>query len=95
MNISFDFSGLFLQIFLRFEAGPLLRRCRKYDRLKAVNSGRNIMDPVYYTVNNINGDYAYMISDKGVENQVAMFLLPDGVNVGSRLLFENFEWTLL
>ena len=53
------------------------------------------MDPIYYTIKNINGDYAYMISDAGVENQVAMFLLPDGANVGSRLLFENFEWTLL
>ena len=53
------------------------------------------MDPVYYTLNSINGDYAYLTSDTGVENQVAMFLLPDGVNVGSRLLFENFEWTLL
>ena len=53
------------------------------------------MEPIYYTIKNINGDYAYMISDAGVENQVAMFLLPDGANVGSRLLFENFEWTLL
>ena len=32
------------------------------------------MEPVYYTVNTINGDYAYMTSDSGVENQVAMFL---------------------
>ena len=31
----------------------------------------------------------------GVENQVAMFLLPEGTDIGSRLLFENFEWTLL
>jgi len=53
------------------------------------------MEPVYYTVTSINGDYAYMISDSGDPNQVAMFLLPDGVDVGSRLLFENFEWTLL
>ena len=53
------------------------------------------MDPIHYTVTNINGDYAYMISDTGIENQVAMFLLPEGVNVGSRLLFELFEWTLL
>ena len=53
------------------------------------------MDPICYTVNTINGDYAYMTSDEGVENQVAMFLLPDGVAVGSRLLFENFEWKLL
>ena len=53
------------------------------------------MEPVYYTVNTINGDYAYMTSDSGVENQVAMFLLPDGTDVGSRLLWENFEWTLV
>ena len=53
------------------------------------------MEPAYYTVQTINGDYAYLISDAGVEIQVAMFLLPDGTDVGSRLLFENFEWTLL
>ena len=53
------------------------------------------MDAVYYTVNTINGDYAYMTSDSGVENQVAMFLLPEGTDVGCRLLWENFEWTLL
>ena len=53
------------------------------------------MEPTYYTVQTINGDYAYMISDSGVENQVAMFLLPMGTDIGSRLLFENFEWTLV
>ena len=53
------------------------------------------MEPVYYTINTSNGDYAYMTSDGGVDNQVAMFLLPEGADVGSRLLFENFEWTLV
>ena len=53
------------------------------------------MEPAYYTVETINGDYAYLRGDSGVENQVAMFLLPDGTDVGSRLLWENFEWTLL
>ena len=53
------------------------------------------MEPVYYTVQTINGDYAYLVSDDGVDNQVAMFLLPDGTDVGSRLLWENFAWTLL
>ena len=46
------------------------------------------MEPVYYTVETINGDYAYLKSDSGVDNQVAMFLLPDGTDVGSRLLWE-------
>ena len=43
----------------------------------------------------IDGDYAYLISDGGVENQVAMFLLPEGTTVGSRLVREIFEWNLL
>ena len=53
------------------------------------------MEPVYYTVDSIDGDYAYLISDGGVENQVAMFLLPEGTDVDSRLKWENFEWELL
>ncbi|MDE6838436.1 MAG: hypothetical protein K2P33_08565 [Acutalibacter sp.] len=53
------------------------------------------MEPVKYTVHSINGDYAYMTSESGVENQVAMFLLPQGTDIGSRLLWENFSWTLL
>lgn len=53
------------------------------------------MEPVFYTVRNINGDYTYMVSDTGVDNQVAMFLLPEGTDVGSRLKWENFEWELL
>ena len=53
------------------------------------------MEATYYTVLGINGDYAYLRSDSGVDNQVAMFLLPEGVDVDRRLLWENFEWTLL
>ena len=53
------------------------------------------MEPTCYTVLSINGDYAYLRSDSGVDNQVAMFLLPQETDVGSRLLWENFEWTLL
>ncbi len=53
------------------------------------------MEPVYYTVDSINGDYAYMTNDDGVENQVAMFLLPEETDIGSRLLWENFSWTFV
>ena len=53
------------------------------------------MEPVYYTVKDISGDYALLRSDGGVENTVAMFLLPEGTDVGSRLLWEMFQWTLL
>ena len=51
-----------------------------------------MMEPVYYTVDSIDGDYAHMISDSGVENQVAMFLLPEGTDVGSRLVRENTNY---
>ena len=53
------------------------------------------MEPAYYTVETINGDYAYLRSDGGVENQVAMFLLPEGTTVGSRLVREVLEWSLV
>ena len=53
------------------------------------------MDPIFYTVQDINGDYAYLITDEGVTHSITMFLLPEGADIGSRLLFENFEWTLL
>lgn len=53
------------------------------------------MEPVYYTVDSIDGDYARLISDGGVENQVAMFLLPEGTTVGSRLVREILEWSLV
>lgn len=36
-----------------------------------------------------------MISDAGVDNQVPMFQLPEGTDVGSRLKWENLEWELL
>ena len=53
------------------------------------------METAYYTVQTINGDYAYLLSDQGVENQVAMFLLPERTDVGSRLKCEDFQWTLV
>lgn len=53
------------------------------------------MGPMEYTVLSINGDYAELRSDSGVDNQVAMFLLPEGTDIGSRLLYEAFQWTLL
>ena len=53
------------------------------------------MEPVYYTVNSIDGDYARLISDNGVENQVAMFLLPEGTTVGSRLVRNVLEWSMV
>ena len=54
-----------------------------------------MVEPVYYTVKSIDGDYAHLISDGGVENQVAKFLLPEGTTVGNRLVREMLEWSLV
>ena len=53
------------------------------------------MEPVFYTVTAVNGDYASLISDGGQPYSVTMFLLPEGVTVGSRLKLDNFQWELL
>mgnify|MGYP004648467629 FL=1 len=45
------------------------------------------------TVVDIRGDYAYVrYTDTGVVSEVALALLPFGVDVGDRLRFENYEF---
>ena len=53
------------------------------------------MEPKDYTVVKIEGEYAYLRAD-GEENEVfiALALLPLGVDVGTRLHFEMFEYTV-
>lgn len=53
------------------------------------------MEPIVYQVQSINGDYAALASDEGLEHSITMFLLPEGTTVGSRLRLEHFVWTLL
>ena len=46
------------------------------------------------TVIDIRGDYAYVkYTDTGVVSEVAIALLPFGVDVGDHLKFENYEFT--
>ena len=45
------------------------------------------------TVTDIRGDYAYVkYDDTGVISEVAIALLPFGVDVGDRLKFEEFAF---
>jgi hypothetical protein len=45
------------------------------------------------TVTDIRGDYAYVkYDDTGVISEVAIALLPFGVDVGDRLKFEDFAF---
>ncbi len=46
------------------------------------------------TVIDIRGDYAYVRYDQtGIVSEVAIALLPFGVDVGDRLKFENYEFS--
>ncbi len=53
------------------------------------------MEPIFYTVLAVNGDYAELVTDEGQPHSITMFLLPEGTTVGSRLKLENFQWELL
>ena len=50
---------------------------------------------IRYTVTEIDGDYAVLRTADGVENRAAMALLPEEIDIGTQLLFENFEYTVL
>ena len=48
------------------------------------------------TVTDIRGDYAYIkYDDSGVVSEVALALLPFGIDIGDRLKFEDYEFTLI
>ena len=49
---------------------------------------------MFCTVTDIRGDYAYVTYDNtGVVSEVAIALLPFGIDVGDRLKFEDFEFS--
>ena len=48
------------------------------------------------TIIDIRGDYAFVrYEDSGIVSEVAIALLPFGVDVGDKLRFENYEFTQL
>lgn len=49
---------------------------------------------MYCTVIDIRGDYASLqYDDTGIISEVALGLLPFGIDVGDKLKFENYEFT--
>lgn len=49
---------------------------------------------MFCTVTDIRGDYAYITYDtSGIVSEVALALLPFGIDIGDRLKFENYEYT--
>lgn len=54
------------------------------------------MEPKDYILARIEGEYAYLTDvDNGNEVFIAMALLPAGADIGSKLHYEMFEYTLL
>ena len=54
------------------------------------------MEPKIYLVTKIEGEYAYLSDEKsGEELFIALALLPLGADIGTRLLYENFEFTII
>ena len=54
------------------------------------------MERKEYSISKIEGEYAYLLDKKsGEELFIAMALLPFGVDIGTSLAYENFEFTIL
>ena len=54
------------------------------------------METKYYTVTKIEGEYAYIL-EENTENEIfiAMALLPEGVDIGTKLKYEMFSYEIV
>jgi len=55
------------------------------------------METQYYKIANINGDYAFLVrtdTDSTEEVMVALALLPYDIDIGTKLKWENFTYTI-
>ena len=55
----------------------------------------NKMEAKIYKITRIEGEYAYLSDESGEELFIAMALLPFGVDIGSKLKYENFEFSVI
>ena len=54
------------------------------------------METKIYVLTKIEGEYAYLAPEEGGEELfIAMALLPLGVDLGSKLKYENFEFEIV
>ena len=54
-----------------------------------------MFESVLYEVTKINGDYVIMKTQEGVENTVAMALLPIEIAEGDQVLYEMLSYTIV
>ncbi|MBQ7906525.1 MAG: hypothetical protein IJ309_00975 [Clostridia bacterium] len=54
------------------------------------------METRFYIVSRIEGEYAYLVEqESGEELFIAMALLPQNVDIGTKLKYEFFEYTII
>ena len=54
------------------------------------------MEEKTYRIKRIEGEYAYLTDEKsGEELFIALALLPMGADIGTRLSYENFEFSII
>lgn len=54
------------------------------------------METKYYIVSRIEGEYAYLTEfESGEELFIAMALLPQNVDIGTKLKYELFEYSII
>lgn len=57
---------------------------------------KEYMETRYYTVSKIEGEYAYIKDCKsGEEVFIAMFLLPEGIDIGTKLKYEMLQYEII
>ena len=57
-----------------------------------------LLDKIYYTVDSLEGDYAYLRKDDDAPGEtkcVARALLPPEIAEGSRLVYEMMEYSVV
>ena len=68
----------------------------KTETKKSLKGNRVVtLGPKEYILTRISGEYAYIKDMDGCELFIALALLPEGADIGSKLHWENFEYTLV
>lgn len=63
--------------------------CMKYKERGAMR-----LDTIVYTVRQIDGDYARLVDGKGAELLMARALLPQEIDEGSRIIYEDYQYSM-
>lgn len=53
------------------------------------------MEEIFYTVKSISGEYATLVDEKGGEIFIALALLPQGTDIGTKLRYFMFTYEIV